>query len=97
MADNPEAGLQPLQWAAILCLWGVVISAVYMLRAYRLVFKGPLPEGAAGSGISDLTWAERIPALLLLVALIATGFVPSILLKYLTPTLEGHAALLGGG
>src|SRR5437870_13270165 len=32
------------QWAAFLALWGVVISAVYMLRAYRRAFFGSSPE-----------------------------------------------------
>src|SRR5205814_9616263 len=32
------------QWATLLALWGVVISAVYMLRAYRRTFFGNSPE-----------------------------------------------------
>ncbi|NNE93804.1 MAG: NADH-quinone oxidoreductase subunit M [Verrucomicrobiales bacterium] len=84
-----------LQWAAIISLWGVVISAVYMLRAYRNIFKGPLasPEPRA----ADLTWGERIPVLLLIVALMLIGFVPEILLKYLRPALESLTLIGGGG
>src|SRR5438067_10010240 len=32
------------QWATVLALWGVVMSAVYMLRAYRRTFFGSGPE-----------------------------------------------------
>ncbi|MBL9151275.1 MAG: NADH-quinone oxidoreductase subunit M [Verrucomicrobiales bacterium] len=88
--------LGALQWAGILSLWGVVISAVYMLRAYRKIFKGPLTDKDAKAGIADLTLTERAPALLLIVALMAVGFVPGLLLKYLTPTLEAIAMSLKG-
>lgn len=88
--------LGALQWAGILSLWGVVISAVYMLRAYRKIFKGPLTDKDAKATIADLTWAERAPALLLIAALIVVGFVPGLLLKYLTPTLEALAMSLKG-
>ena len=33
-----------IRWATVGALWGVVISAVYMLRAYRNIFLGPLPK-----------------------------------------------------
>lgn len=88
--------LGALQWAGILSLWGVVISAVYLLRAYRKIFKGPLTDKDAKAPIADLTFAERAPALLLIAALMAVGFVPGLLLKYLTPTLEALAMSLKG-
>jgi len=87
-ADDTAAGLGCLQWATILALWGVVISAVYLLRAYRNVFMGPLADADAKAGFGDLTTAERLPMLLLLVALLAVGFVPALLLKFLQPTVE---------
>ena len=90
-----ETGMGPLQWAAVFSIWGVVISAVYMLRAYRNVFMGPAPDGP--SDVTDLTAGERAPVLLLLAALILVGFVPSVLLNYLTPTLEALTATLGVG
>jgi len=34
-----------MHWAMILALWGVVMSAVYMLRAYRSLFFGKAAEG----------------------------------------------------
>src|SRR5690606_31778203 len=44
---SPTAGLGPVQIACILSIWGVVISAVYMLRAYRRIFQGPSVKSTA--------------------------------------------------
>ena len=76
-----------LRWTTIIALWGVVISAVYMLRAYRKLFFGPSPESLKET--QDLTWISRIPMLILLVALIAVGFVPELLNQYIRPAIEG--------
>ena len=40
-------GFGPVQIATILCLWGLVIGAVYMLRAYRNIFQGDLSKASA--------------------------------------------------
>ena len=51
-----NSGLGPVQIACIISIWGVVISAVYMLRAYRKIFQGPVVRrtgtaaGSRGSG-----------------------------------------------
>src|SRR3989440_12498472 len=37
-------GFHSFQIATVLALWGVVISTVYMLRAYRKTFMGTMPE-----------------------------------------------------
>ena len=78
---NPAAGLGPVQIACILAIWGVVISAIYMLRAYRRIFQGESVK--ATDGAADLTLADRIPALLLAVALLAVGLYPNLLLDLL--------------
>ena len=85
---------QLLQWATILALWGVVISAVYMLRAYRNVFKGELGTNLATS-VRDLSWSEKLPALILLGTLLVTGFVPELLIQFLRSALDG--LLFAGG
>lgn len=77
----PAKGLGPVQIACILAIWGVVISAVYMLRAYRRIFQGPSVK--ATEGAADLTLADRIPALLLAVSLLAVGLFPNLLLNLL--------------
>jgi NADH-quinone oxidoreductase subunit M len=78
---NGTNGLSPVQITCILAIWGVVISAVYMLRAYRSVFHGPTVK--ATESAADITFAERIPALLLILALLAVGLYPNLLLNLL--------------
>ena len=48
--SRPAAGhpLRNFQLATIFALWGVVISAVYMLRAYRAIFMGEPGKDVAG-------------------------------------------------
>lgn len=75
------SGLGPVQIACILSIWGVVISAVYMLRAYRNIFQGPTVP--ATESAADLTLADRIPAAILVIALVAVGLYPNLLLDLL--------------
>lgn len=78
---NGTTGLGPLQIACILSIWGVVISAVYMLRAYRNIFQGPTVK--ATNSAADLTLADRLPVLLLVLTLFAVGLYPNLLLQLL--------------
>lgn len=78
---NPANGLGPVQIACILAIWGVVISAVYMLRAYRKIFQGPAVKSTLKA--ADLTLADHIPAVLLVIALLAIGCYPNLLLNLL--------------
>ncbi|MDQ5977824.1 MAG: NADH-quinone oxidoreductase subunit [Verrucomicrobiota bacterium] len=59
---------------------GVVISAIYGLRAAARVFFGPQTEALQrvlkAHPPMDLGWGERLPALLLLAALLFFGFYP---------------------
>jgi len=78
---NGTAGLGPVQIACVLSIWGVVISAVYMLRAYRNVFQGPAVKSTASA--ADITCVDRLPAILLVLALFAVGLYPNLLLNLL--------------
>jgi len=69
-----------LQIAAILALWGVVISAVYMLRAYRHIFQG---DSAQGLTLVRLDSLNRVPILLMIALLLLTGFFPNLILSIL--------------
>ena len=82
--EGRDAGtpLGPVQIATILSLWGVVISAVYVLRGFRKTFQGPLVK--ATSSASDLTLLEKIPAILLAIGLLIVGIYPRILLQLLS-------------
>jgi NADH-quinone oxidoreductase subunit M len=75
----------------ILAISGVVISAIYGLRAAAKVFFGsPTPafqKVIASTPVSDMSWSERIPALVLLAALLAIGFWPKSLSDPLNRTL----------
>jgi len=59
---------------------GVVISAIYGLRAAARIFFGPPSEALVRVTTqhppADIGWGERLPALLLLVALLFFGFYP---------------------
>ncbi len=64
----------------VVAVSGVVISAVYGLRAAARVFFGPPSEHmqkvTAEHPPADLGWGERLPALILLAALLFFGFYP---------------------
>jgi NADH-quinone oxidoreductase subunit M len=76
------------QVATALALWGVVISAVYMLRAYRKVFMGPLDD--RWKEIVDLRRDLRLPVALLVAALLWFGFYPQSLVRVLSPVFETY-------
>lgn len=90
-AEKSADHLGPLQVTTILALWGVVISAVYMLRAFRKVFLGSPAEVCTTA--TDLPWLTRLPILLLLAALLATGFFPELLMQAIRPFAQALAAL----
>ena len=75
------------QTCTALALWGVVISAVYMLRAYRRVFWGA--RGAAvHEGIGDAPPNVRWAVALLVAVLLLVGFRPGLLLDYINPVFS---------
>jgi NADH-quinone oxidoreductase subunit M len=76
------------QIATVLALWGVVISAVYMLRAYRRVFMGALDE--RWKDLIDLRPGLRWPVSLLIAALLWFGFYPQSLVRILSPVFQTY-------
>lgn len=79
------------RWATVLAVWGVVLSAVYMLRAARTIFFGPLTiqweklEDARRVG-------ARLPVVILLAALLVVGCWPRILTDVISPGVQPIAA-----
>src|SRR5213593_3156763 len=71
------------QIATVLALWGVVISTVYMLRAYRKTFMGTLNE--QWKELRDLRPALRVPVTLLVGALLCYGFFPQSFVRMVAP------------
>jgi len=78
-----------IQIATTLALWGVVISAVYMLRGYRAVFQGEIQE--RWTGLKDIT-TLRWPLILLLAVLLLAGFFPQIFVHLLRPAIAQFLA-----
>src|SRR5947207_12510633 len=76
------------QIATVLALWGVVISTVYMLRAYRKTFMGTIAE--QWEKLPDLRPALRVPVTLLVAALLCYGFFPQSLVRSVAPTFGTH-------
>ncbi len=78
------------QIVTIIALWGVVISAVYMLRAYRAAFLGETNK--SWTSLVDLKCCVRPAIVLLLIALLVAGFRPQLFLNLITPTVKTFIA-----
>ena len=76
------------QIATVLALWGVVISTVYMLRAYRAIFMGALNEH--WTKVVDLGSGLRIAAVLLIAGLLWFGFLPQTVVQIVTPAFRTY-------
>ena len=79
---------QIFQIATVLALWGVVISTVYMLRAYRKTFMGALNE--RWKGLVDLRPGLRVPVTLLVGALLCYGFFPQSFVRMVAPAFRTY-------
>src|ERR1041385_8141353 len=81
-------GFHLLQLVTVLALWGVVISTVYMLRAYRKTFMGTMRE--QWKELADLRPSLKIPVTLLIGALLCYGFFPQSFVRMLAPTFRTY-------
>ena len=79
-------GFHIFQITTVLALWGVVISTIYMLRAYRKAFMGTISE--RWKHLVDLRPALRVPVTLLVGALLCYGFFPQSFVRVLAPTFQ---------
>lgn len=86
-AFKPAEGLNPSSFwlATVFALWGVVISAVYMLRAFRAIFMG---EPAVDAPWADPAKSLRWPVILLLALLLLAGFAPNSFFAYVQPSIQ---------
>src|SRR5437870_1778183 len=76
------------QIATVFGLWGVVISAVYMLRAYRKAFMGTL--AARWKDLVDLRPGLRVPVTLLVGAALCYGFFPQSFVRIIAPAFRPY-------
>ncbi|MBO6102368.1 MAG: NADH-quinone oxidoreductase subunit M, partial [Opitutales bacterium] len=70
------------QFSPIVCalaVSGIVISAVYGLRAVANIFMGGEGEAVRGREAKDVGVLERLPIVLLLAGLVVFGFAPKIM------------------
>lgn len=79
-------------WALAAAILGVVISAIYGLRAVAAVFFGDEGETVRNRSIADIAPAERLATVVLLVALLTAGFFPRIVTGSVNDTLAAFAA-----
>jgi len=84
-------GFDLFQVATVLALWGVVISTVYSLRAYRTIFMGVMPD--RWNNLSDLSRSLRAPVILLIAATLIVGCYPNSILRILRPVFSSQAAI----
>ena len=76
------------QIATVLALWGVVISTVYMLRAYRSTFMGAIPD--RWLKLTDISVAPRVPIALVVAGLMILGFFPQTAVNIITPVFRTY-------
>src|SRR5207248_376940 len=81
-------GFHIFQITTVLALWGVVISTVYMLRAYRKTFMGTISE--QWKQLVDLHPTLRVPVTLLVGALLCCGFFPQALVQIVRPGFRAY-------
>jgi len=79
-------------WMVVPAVLGVVISAIYGLRAMGSVFYGPETETFTKhqeeNPVTDLSWRERLPSLVLLITLVALGAWPRAISTHVNEALE---------
>jgi len=84
----------------VIALLGTVMSAVYGLRAAARVFFGPQTEAfarfEASKPVSDITWGERLPALVLIAALLFVGVWPRSISTGIDQALAARAPAVRG-
>jgi NADH-quinone oxidoreductase subunit M len=84
--STPGVGFNEFQFVGTIALWGVVISAVYMLRAYRAIFMGE-PQ-ARWQTVKDMPINLGWAVILLVAALLLVGLAPRTVLDAVEPGIR---------
>jgi NADH-quinone oxidoreductase subunit M len=72
--------------ATICAVWGIVVTATYLLRAVRASFFGPLDE--QWNMLKDATtWKQKFPYAFLIAVLLVVGFWPRALTDIIKPSV----------
>jgi NADH-quinone oxidoreductase subunit M len=80
------AAFNEFEIVGTIALWGVVISAVYMLRAYRAIFMGE-PQ-ARWQSVKDMPMSVGWAVVLLVAALLVVGLLPRTVLDAVEPGIR---------
>jgi NADH-quinone oxidoreductase subunit M len=77
------AGTPLALFCSALAVLSIVVTAIYVLRATNGILHGPprldgvdLTDATNGVGLTDATWSEKIPVLILLACILALGLFP---------------------
>lgn len=73
-------------WVLFPAVAGILLSAIYGLRSVAAIFFGAVPEGLEVKG--DIRSSEKLPAVLLLVALLVFGLWPRVLTDPVNESLQ---------
>jgi NADH-quinone oxidoreductase subunit M len=75
------------EWVVVVTVFGVVLSAAYMLWTVKRVFHGPLmPQW---SGLTDATrWWEVVPMAAMVAAILVVGIYPRLLTEVIEPSVR---------
>jgi NADH-quinone oxidoreductase subunit M len=84
--STPGTGFNEFQIVGTIGLWGVVISTVYMLRAYRAIFMGE--RQARWQSVKDMPMSVGWAIILLVAVLLAVGLVPRSVLDAVEPGIR---------
>ena len=83
---------EPL-WIQALVASTVLVSAIYSLRAVANIFFGPISKNIESqyqqAPFGDITWAERLAAIILLGSSIVIGFAPSVITRNTNAEAKG--------
>lgn len=86
-------------WMAAAAALGIILSAVYGLRAVARIFTGgeskAIQERSAEAPFADLSLGERTPALLLMTALLLVGFFPGSISRPIDEAVEAEFVTRG--
>ena len=72
-------GLGAVQVTLVFALWGLVISAIYMLRAFRAIFEGEIANTSERA--TKLTKADLIAAAFLAAFIVLFGIAPQLIMN----------------
>ncbi|SFB56542.1 NADH dehydrogenase subunit M [Amycolatopsis marina] len=80
--------------ATALAFLGILITAALFLRAYQRIFLGSPSAGSSGTGTTDLTAAETVSIVPLMVFAVVIGLFPRFLLDLIEPAAHTLGSLL---